>query len=90
MLEEMIRRPSPETDPLLNELIAAENTFNNLIKQRNRAWVEEAKCLLSTGEKREAVTRLYRALDYISGDEQQLWEEARTLLWAEVGFSADN
>ena len=52
---------------LLNELIAAENTFNNLIKQRNRAWVEEAKCLVSTGEKREAVPRLYRALDYISG-----------------------
>ncbi len=76
--------------PLLNELIAAENTFNNLIKQRNRAWVEEAKCLLSTGEKQEAVTRLYRALDYISGDEGKLWKEARTLLWAEVGFSAEN
>jgi len=75
---------------LLNELIAAENTFNNLIEQRNRAWVEEAKCLLSLGEKQEAVTRLYRALDSISGDERQLWEEARTLLWKEVGFSAEN
>ena len=75
---------------LLNNLISAENTFNNLIKQRNRAWVEEAKCLLSTGEKQEAVTRLYRALDYISGDERQLWKEARTLLWAEVGFSVEN
>lgn len=75
---------------LLNELIAAENTFNNLIKQRNSAWVEEAKCLLSTGEKQAAVTRLYRALDYISGDERELWEEARTLLWAEVGFSAES
>lgn len=75
---------------LLNELIAAENTLNNLIKQRNRAWVEEAKCLLSTGEKQEAVTRLYRALDNISGDERELWDEARTLLWAEVGFSVEN
>lgn len=74
--------------PLLSELIAAENTFNNLIRQRNRAWVEEAKCLLSTGERREAVTRLYRALDYISADERELWDETRTLLWAEVGFSA--
>jgi|GEM_PF-361735 hypothetical protein len=74
---------------VLNELVAAENTFNNLIKQRNRAWVEEAKCLLITGEKQEAVTRLYRALDYISGDERDLWEEARTLLWAEVGFSVE-
>lgn len=75
---------------LLNELIAAENTFNNLIRQRNRAWVEEAKCLLVNGEKQEATTRLYRALDYISGDERDLWEEARTLLWAEVGFTAKN
>ena len=75
---------------LLNDLIAAENTFNNLIKQRNRAWVEEAKCLLATGEKQAAVTRLYRALDYISGDEAELWKEARTLLWAEVGFSVEN
>lgn len=73
--------------PLLAELIAAENTFNNLIKQRNRAWVEEAKCLLEKGDNRAAVTRLYRALDYISGDERDLWEEARTLLWAEVGFT---
>lgn len=75
---------------LLNELIAAENTFNNLIKQRNQAWVEEAKCLLAEGETREAMTRLYRALDNISGDESKLWEEARTLLWAEVGFSTGN
>ncbi|WP_157772686.1 hypothetical protein [Pseudoponticoccus marisrubri] len=75
---------------LLNELVVAENTFNNLIRQRNRAWVEEAKCLLSTGEKQEAVVRLYRALDYIDGEDLRLWEEARRLLWAEVGFSGNN
>lgn len=74
---------------LLAELISAEETFNNLLRKRNRAWVEEAKCLLNEGEKQAAVTRLYRALDYISSDERQLWEEARTLLWAEVGFTAD-
>jgi tetratricopeptide (TPR) repeat protein len=75
---------------LFNELLTAENTFNNLIQQRNRAWVEEAKCLLAEGERQEAITRLYRALDYISEDERRLWEEARTLLWAEVGFSTNN
>lgn len=77
---------------LLNELIAAENAFNNLIRQRNQAWVEEAKCLLNNGNKEEAVIRLFRALDYITvrADEARLWEEARRLLWAEVGFSADN
>lgn len=75
---------------LLNELISAENTFNNLIRQRNQAWVEEAKCLLAAGEQQEAVTRLYRALDYISGDEHELWEEARTMLWSEVGFRAED
>lgn len=75
---------------LLNELITAENTFNNLIKQRNEAWVEEAKCLLASGDKQAAVTRLYRALDYISGDERILWQEARSLLWAEVGFVIEN
>ncbi|WP_284264017.1 hypothetical protein [Roseicyclus amphidinii] len=71
---------------LLDELISAERVFNTLLEQRNRAWVEEAKCLLETGERGAAVTRLYRALDYISTDERELWEEARRLLWAEVGF----
>jgi hypothetical protein len=72
---------------VLDELIAAERTFNNLIRQRNKAWVEEAKCLLEQGDKDEAVTRLYRALDYISGtEERDLWKEARILLWAQVGL----
>jgi len=71
---------------LLGELIAAERVFNTLLRQRNRAWVEEAKCLLENGDREEAVTRLFRALDYISVDERELWEEARRLLWAEVGF----
>ncbi|GGB00390.1 hypothetical protein GCM10011324_08290 [Allosediminivita pacifica] len=52
--------------------------------------MEEAKCLFATGEQQEAVTRLYRALDYISGEEYELWEEARTMLWSEVGFSAED
>lgn len=72
---------------VLDELISAERTFNNLIRQRNRAWVEEAKCLLEQGDKDGAVTRLYRALDYISGTEETaLWKEARNLLWAQVGL----
>lgn len=71
---------------LLNELVAAERAFNSLIRQRNKAWVEEAKCLIATGEKNEAVIRLYRALDYISVDERELWAQARTLLWDQVGF----
>ena len=75
---------------LLSELIDAEEKFNGLIRRRNTAWVEEAKCLLSLGEQQAAVTRLYRALDYISGDERELWEEARTLLWTEVGFRTGN
>lgn len=75
---------------LLNELIAAENTLKNLIRQKNRAWVQEARCLLNEGENQEAITRLYRALDYISGDKSALWEEAQTLLWAKMGFSMGN
>lgn len=71
---------------LLDELVAAEGVFNTLLRQRNRAWVEEAKCLLETGDRGAAVTRLYRALDYIDVDENALWAEARRLLWAEVGF----
>lgn len=73
---------------LLEELIEAENTFNALIRQRNKAWVAEAKCLLERGDQTEGVTRLMRALDYISGtDEKMLWEEARWLLWEEVGIN---
>jgi len=74
---------------LLNELIVAENAFNNLLRQRNRAWVEEAKCLLTEGDREAGITRLYRALDYIGTSESELWEEARTLLWAELGLSVE-
>lgn len=71
---------------LIELLVAAENTFNAVLKQRNVAWVEEAKCLLEQGEREAAITRLFRALDYITTDEAELWKEARNLLWAEVGF----
>lgn len=71
---------------LLNELIRAEDTFNDLIRRRNKAWVEEAKCLLELGEKQAAINRLYRALDYIDVTDSSLWSEARFLLWNEIGF----
>lgn len=71
---------------LLDILVKAENASNKLIKQRNKAWVEEAKCLITRGDNTEATTRLYRALDYISHDESTLWKEARNLLWEQVGL----
>jgi len=74
---------------LLNQLIKAESASNNLIEQRNEAWVEEAKCLLDQGSQDEAITRLYRALDYIDHDNYDLWEEARMLLWAQVEFDPE-
>lgn len=76
---------------LLKTLIAAENASNNLVHQRNFAWVEEAKCLLEVGDNEGAIHRLYRALDYIGVDhnERALWKEARDLLWNEVGYSAE-
>ncbi len=75
--------------PLIRELASAENTSNNLVRQRNRAWVEEAKCLLEQGESKAAVHRLFRALDYIGTDinEKEVWEEARYLIWKEVEFT---
>ena len=73
-------------EKLFNELLAAERKANDLKQQRNRAWVEEAKCLLMTGEKNKAVNRLYRALDYIDNENKDLWEEARMLLWKEIGY----
>lgn len=74
--------------PLMNTLIAAEQVSNTLVHRRNRAWVEEAKCLLHLGDREAAVLRLYRALDYIGTGfkERAMWEEARNLLWGEVGF----
>jgi uncharacterized protein YbaP (TraB family) len=75
---------------LLDRLIAAERTFNQLLRMRNAAWVEEAKCLLEEGRSSQAITRLYRALDYISADsERALWEEARDLIWEQVGYTSD-
>lgn len=73
---------------LRNDILSAENTSNKLIHRRNRAWIEEAKCLFEVGDDQGAMTRLYRALDYIGTDEAELWEEARTLLWSKVGFAA--
>ncbi len=75
---------------LFQELSAAESTSDKLFRQRNRAWVVEAKCLLTQGEESEAITRLYRALDYISANDLVLWAEARSLLWEQVGFKARN
>jgi hypothetical protein len=75
---------------LLRELISAENVFNGLIYQRNKAWVAEARCLIELDDKDAAVVRLMRALDLISGtSEKEVWEEARTLLWAQIGFVAE-
>jgi hypothetical protein len=73
---------------LFAELVVAEDVSNNLIRQRNEAWVEEARCLLELGRTTEGVIRLYRALDYIDIDERELWEEARHLLWGQIGFAA--
>lgn len=75
---------------LLGELVAAETLSNQFLMMRNAAWVEEAKCLLVDGRSSEAITRLYRALDHISTDkEKALWEEARTLIWEQVGYSRE-
>ena len=74
---------------LLQTLASAENVSNSLIRQRNKAWVEEAKCLIALGDDEEATNRLYRALDYISHDETELWEEARELIWEQVGFDSE-
>lgn len=75
---------------LLDELVAAEITFNQLLRMRNAAWVEEAKCLLAEGRNAQAVTRLFRALDYISADtEGALWREVRNLIWEQVGYTSE-
>jgi tetratricopeptide (TPR) repeat protein len=75
---------------LVDELVAAERSFNQFLRMRNAAWVEEAKCLLEEGRNSEAVTRLYRALDSISADmERVLWEEARNLIWEQVGYISE-
>jgi hypothetical protein len=70
----------------LQKLVAAENTFNKLLRQRNLAWVMEADCQLQTGDREAGIASLYRALDYISLDESDTWEKARTLLWKQVEY----
>lgn len=74
---------------LLNELVAAERRFNGLIEQRNRAWLDEAKCLIEEERTRDARLRLFRLLDLISVDEGQVWAEARQLLWEQVDYSGE-
>lgn len=72
---------------LMNQLATGERQVNSLLRSRNEAWVMEAECLINMGEREQGVTRLYRALDYISGTEERvLWDRARTLLWEHVGY----
>lgn len=71
---------------ILGELQRAERISNQIIRMRNTAWVEEARCLIAEGSQAEAVNRLYRALDYIHPvNEVRLWNDAREMLWEQVG-----
>lgn len=79
--------------PIFEEISAAESVRESLLRQRNRAWVEEARCLILQGRNDEGVLRLYIALDHMATEQgygrRELWEEARRLLWSEIGYAPD-
>jgi len=70
----------------LNHLVAAESRANFFNKMRNAAWVAEAECSITLGNKEEAATKLYRALNFIDIDNRPLWDRARKSLWSLVGY----
>jgi hypothetical protein len=74
--------------PIIAELAEAEAASNDLIRKRNMAWVMEADCLIKTGEQDAGIAGLYRALEYISiqDDERDLWKKARMLLWQQIEY----
>ena len=74
---------------LRDELISAENAFNALLRDRNEAWVKEAECMIETGNERDGVAGLMRALNFISPGETEVWESARELLWGQVDYADD-
>lgn len=75
---------------IIAELAEAETASNELVRKRNIGWVMEADCLIKTGEREAGIAGLYRALEYISiqNEERELWKKARTLLWQQIEYPA--
>lgn len=71
----------------MNDLVEAESVANAHRAQRDEAAVREAQCLIKLGERDRAINKLYTALSRISTTQIALWEEARRLLWEQVGYA---
>ena len=82
--EAVMRKPQ-----LRDELVAAERAFNALLRDRNEAWVEEARCMIEMGNSRDGVAGLMRALNFISPSETEIWQKARQLLWEQVEYVSE-
>lgn len=69
----------------LRPLIPIEDMSNNYVQMRNDAMVNRALSLIQMGQDREAASLLYRALDLIDIDSEELWAEARQALFSLIG-----
>ena len=73
--------------PGFSRLVDAERKANALKAKRNEFWFLEARCHVQLGDRDKAIPRLFRALRFIDGRQQEpLWLDARQLLWSTIGY----
>ncbi|MEL7169730.1 MAG: hypothetical protein AAGN64_10335 [Bacteroidota bacterium] len=70
---------------LLNQLVEYERTSNDYRRQRNEAHIMIAECQARNGMNDEAIASYAKALNNLSAEEAELWERARTGLFALIG-----
>lgn len=62
------------------DAVKYEAQSNDLIKDRNRAWVKQAECHYENDEKSKSLSTIYHALEYISASQAGLWLRAKILM----------
>lgn len=62
------------------DAVKYEAQSNDLIKDRNRAWVKQAECHYENDEKSKSLNTIYHALEYIPASQTGLWRRAKELM----------
>ena len=71
----------------LRPLVPIETISNGYIRLRNDAMVKEGLCYANLSENSKAVSLLYKALDLIDIENEELWTEAREALFKIIGVT---
>lgn len=73
----------------LKPLIPLENLANDYKRKRNIAFAMQGECLVKTGDKKDAIPVLMKALDLIDIDNDVWWERTRNNLLQVIEVSTN-